>query len=59
MKKYLSRKFILTMTALLGCFYFMFTKDMEGMAMAAVIAAVAGLVGQYSVSNGFGKDKDE
>lgn len=58
MTKYLSRKFILTMIALIGSLVFAFTSDMGGMEVAAVIGAIAALIGQYSVSNGFGKDKD-
>lgn len=57
--KYFSRKFLLTLVALIGCLAFMFTSDMSGVDMAAVIAAIAGVVGQYSVSNGFGKDRGE
>ena len=57
--KYLSRKFVLTMIALAGCLGFMFTSDMDGVNMAAVIGAVAALIGQYSASNAFGKDRQE
>ena len=55
MTKYLSRKFILTLIALLGCLALAFTSEMGGMDMAAVIGAVAALIGQYSASNAFGK----
>lgn len=57
--KYLSRKFILTMIALVGSLLYAFTSPLDGMEVAAVIGAIAALVGQYSVSNGFGKDKHE
>jgi len=59
MKKYLSRKFILTMIALLGCLAFAFTSEMDGTGIAAVVGAIAALVGQYSVSNGFGRDRHD
>lgn len=57
--KYVSRKFILSGVALIGCLAFMFTSDMDGVNMAAVIGAIAALVGQYSASNAMGKGKEE
>lgn len=57
--KFLSRKFVLTFIALMGCLFFAFTSDMNGTEIAAVIGAIAALVGQYSVSNGFGRDKHD
>ena len=57
--KYLSRKFILTMIALIGSLLYAFTSTLDGMEVAAVIGAIAALVGQYSVSNGFGKDRHD
>ena len=57
--KFISRKFILTLIALVGSLCFMFVSTMDGMSMAAVIGAVAALVGQYSASNAFGSDKHD
>lgn len=57
--KYLSRKFVLTLIALIGCLGYAFTADVDGVQIAAVIGAVAALVGQYSASNAFGKDKHD
>ena len=57
--KYLSRKFILTMIALIGCLSYAFTSELSGTEVAAVIGAIAAVVGQYSVSNGFGKDRHD
>lgn len=59
MTKFLSRKFILTLIALLGSLIFAFTSDLSGMEIAAVIGAIAALVSPYSVSNAFGKDKHD
>lgn len=55
MIKYFSRKFILTLIALLGSLVYAFTADIDGMQIAAVIGAIAALIGQYSASNAFGK----
>ena len=57
MTKYLSRKFVLTFLALLGCLYYAFTSELSGTEVAAVIGAIAALIGQYSATNAFGKDK--
>ena len=59
MIKYFSRKFILTFIALTGSLAFAFLSPLPGMEIAAVIGAIAALVGQYSASNAFGKDKHE
>lgn len=56
--KYFSRKFILTLIALIGSLAFAFTSNLDGMQIAAVIGAIAALIGQYSASNAFGKDKE-
>lgn len=37
--KHLSRKFVLSMIALIGCLSFMFTPAMDGVNMAAIIGA--------------------
>lgn len=57
--KYLSRKFVLTLLALAGSLAFAFTADMTGTEIAAVIGAIAALIGQYSASNAFTKGKEE
>lgn len=59
MIKYFSRKFVLTMIALIGSLFYAFTTEVDGMQIAAVIGAIAALVGQYSASNAFGKDKQD
>lgn len=56
--KYMSRKFVLTLLALFGALAFAFTADMSGTEIAAVIGALAALIGQYSASNAFGKKDD-
>jgi hypothetical protein len=55
--KYLSRKFVLTAIALIGSLYYAFTSDLPGMEIAAIIGAIAALVGQYSASNAMTKGK--
>lgn len=57
--KYMSRKFLLTLLALIGCLFFAYTSDLPGMEIAAIIGAIGTLVGQYSISNSFGKDKHD
>jgi uncharacterized membrane protein len=57
--KYLSRKFALTAVALIGCLFYAFTSPLSGMEVAAVIGAIAALVGQYSASNAISKGKGE
>lgn len=57
--KYLSRKFILTFVALIGSLIFAFVSTLGGGEIAAVIGAIAALVGQYSATNAFGRDKHD
>lgn len=57
--KFFSRKFVLTLLALMGCLYFAFTSNMTGTEIAAVIGAIAALIGQYSATNAFGRDKHD
>lgn len=57
--KYLSRKFVLTFLALAGSLWFAFTSTLSGGEIAAVIGAIAALIGQYSATNAFGKDKHD
>lgn len=59
MSKYFSRKFLLTGTALLGCLYYAYTSPLSGTEVAAVIGAIGVLIGQYSASNAFGRDKQD
>lgn len=59
MSKYFSRKFVLTLIALVGSLYYAFTTDIDGVEIAAVIGAIAALIGQYSASNAFGRDKHD
>lgn len=57
--KFFSRKFVLTLIALVGSLWYAFTATVDGMQIAAVIGAIAALVGQYSASNAFGRDKHD
>ena len=57
--KYLSRKFILTFVGLIGCLAYAFMSELSGTEVAAVIGAIAAVLGQYSASNAFGKDKQD
>jgi len=60
--KYYSRKFILSTIALVGSLilggYGLYKGD-DYTGVAAIIAAIAGVAGQYSVSNAVSKGKEE